>query len=178
MGEEQKQEQQQQQQQQQREEEEQQQGDALWETLRRAGWPRTDTLFSDNRIILSTTAAYHLFSQDNQLATALLAMSPLEYIDKKTNERAKAWYGIYWMTGRGAKPFRMYHCSKTARWMTENTSRALPCLVCMAKLRLKDGKESYDPTFYPLGDDVKAALKAMIDPAWLHIIEKESKEFL
>jgi hypothetical protein len=168
---------QQQQQQQQQREEEEGQYNALHETLQRTGWPRTDALVSDNRVILSTTAAYHLFSHTSELATAFLGVAPLNYIDKKTSEPSQAWYGIYWTPNRNAEPFRVYHCSKTEKWMKENGSEALPCLVRMAKLQFKNGKESYDPTFYPLGDDGKAAMKAMIDPAWWHIIETESKKF-
>ena len=149
----------------------------------KAGWPKTDGLVSDAKDIISTTAACkeNLFSTESELCTVLLAVSSLSYKDKNTGEPAEADYGIYWTPEKSDKPFRVYHCSKTARWMTEHGSDALPRFVRMDTVVMKGkgkDREAFDPTFYPMKrEEVEFMWENVIPPAWKIVIENEAKEF-
>ena len=154
-------------------------GGPTTEEYAKVGWPRTDGLVSDAIDIISTTAAYEqgLFSSQSDYCTVLLAVSSLPYKDKNTGLPAAADYGIYWTPNNSEKPFRVYHCSKTTRWMTEHSSEALPRFVRMGKTKIK-GKDAFDPTFYPMKrEEVEFMWENVIPPAWQIVIENEAKEF-
>jgi hypothetical protein len=147
------------------------------EALMEIGWPQTDSLVSDSCDIKSTTAAYHLFSQGTQRATVLLAVSYLSYEDKKTHKKEQAWYGIYWTPEGEENPFRVYHCKKTERWLTEHGSDSLPVYVCMNKKSV-NSKDVYDPTFFNMSLAAEEWMwKNMIPQVWKEIWDKEAKEY-
>ena len=141
------------------------------------GWPQTDSLVSDSRDILSTTRAYDLFSKGSSYCTILVAVSALDYTDKDTKLPAEAGYGIYWTPGESEEPFRVYHCSKTTRWLAENGSEALPVCVRM-DMKKVSGKDAFDPTFFEVTPEVEGFLwEQVIPPVWRTIIQKEKRSY-
>jgi hypothetical protein len=133
---------------------------------------------SDSRDVKSHTAAYHLFSQGGDSATVLLGVSYLTGVDKKTNEAEKYWYGIYWSPDGENNPFRVYHCSKTTRWLTEHGSDSLPVFIRMERKDV-NGKEVYNPTFVSMDLATQEWMWDNVIPrAWKSVMEEECKEFL